>query len=43
MWVERWQREAFPAIAAEAKRVGATILFADEASLRSDYHLGTDR
>lgn len=39
--VERWQREEFPAIAAEAKRVGATILFADEASIRSDYHAGT--
>ena len=39
--VERWQQEEFPAIAAEAKRVGATILFADEASIRSDYHAGT--
>jgi hypothetical protein len=33
--VERWQKEEFPAIAAEAKRVGATILFPDEASIRS--------
>ena len=41
VWVERWQREAFPAIAAEAKRAGATLLFADEAGLRSDYHAGT--
>jgi transposase len=39
--VERWQQEEFPAIAAEARRVGATILFADEASIRSDYHAGT--
>lgn len=39
--VERWQSEEFPAIAAEAKRVGATILFGDEASMRSDHHAGT--
>jgi len=41
--VERWQQEQFPAIAAEAKRVGATVLFADEAGIRSDYHAGTTR
>jgi len=41
LWVEPWQKEEFPAIAAEAKRVGASILFADEASIRSDYHAGT--
>lgn len=39
--VERWQKEEFPAIAAEAKRLGASILFADEARIRSDYHAGT--
>ena len=39
--VERWQQEEFPGIAAEAKRMGATILFADEAGIRSDYHAGT--
>lgn len=39
--VARWQKDEFPAIAAEAKRAGATILFADEASIRSDYHAGT--
>ena len=39
--VETWQHETFPAIKAEAQRVGATILFADEASMRSDYHAGT--
>lgn len=39
--VERWQAEDFPAIAAEAKRVGATIMFGDEASMRSDHHAGT--
>ena len=39
--VERWEQEAFPAIAAEAKRVGARIFFADEAGMRSDHHAGT--
>jgi transposase len=39
--VERWQQEEFPAIVAEARRAGATILFADEAGIRSDYHAGT--
>lgn len=39
--VERWQKEEFPAIAAEARRVGASVLFADEAGIRSDYHAGT--
>jgi transposase len=39
--VERWKNVEFPAIRAEAKRVGATIWFADEAGVRSDYHAGT--
>jgi transposase len=39
--VDRWKREEFPAIKAEAAKVGATIYFADEAGLRSDYHAGT--
>lgn len=39
--VETWLREQFPAIQKEAKRVGASIFFADEASVRSDYHSGT--
>lgn len=39
--VERWERDTFPAIAAEAKRVGAKIFFADEASLGSDHPAGT--
>jgi transposase len=40
--VDRWKREEFPAIKAEAAKVGATIYFADEAAgLRSDYHAGT--
>jgi transposase len=39
--VARWEQEEFPAIAAEAKRVGARIFFADEAGMRSDHHAGT--
>src|SRR5687767_12594049 len=39
--VERWRREEFPAIRDEARKVGATIYFADEAGVRSDYHAGT--
>jgi hypothetical protein len=33
--------EEFPAIRAAAKAEGATIYFADEAGVRSDYHAGT--
>jgi hypothetical protein len=39
--VQRWHDEDFPAIRAEAKKAGATIYFADEAGIRSDYHAGT--
>ena len=39
--VARWKREEYPAIKARAAEVGATILFADEASVRTDYHAGT--
>jgi transposase len=39
--VTRWKTETYPAIRAEAARVGATIYFADEAGVRSDYHAGT--
>ncbi|WP_285488695.1 IS630 family transposase, partial [Amycolatopsis taiwanensis] len=39
--VERWKTEQFPAIRAEAKKAGATVFFADEAGIRSDYHAGT--
>lgn len=39
--VRRWKREEYPAIRAEAQRVGAPILFADESAVRSDYHAGT--
>ena len=39
--VRTWETETYPAIRAEAKRVGATIYFADESGIRSDYHTGT--
>ena len=39
--VERWKREEFPAIREQARKDGATIYFADEAGIRSDYHAGT--
>ena len=39
--VPRWKSQEFPAIRAEAKKTGATVYFADEAGVRSDYHAGT--
>jgi transposase len=39
--VQRWKEQEFPAIRAAAKAEGATIYFADEAGIRSDYHAGT--
>jgi transposase len=39
--VQQWRAERFPALQARAKAKGATILFADEAGIRSDYHVGT--
>lgn len=39
--VARWKAEEYPAIRALAAKEGATILFADEASVRTDYHAGT--
>src|SRR3954466_12231723 len=39
--VQRWKEEQFPAIRKQAKAEGATIYFADEAGVRSDYHAGT--
>jgi transposase len=39
--VERWKREEYPAIKSRAAAEGATILFSDEASVRTDYHAGT--
>lgn len=39
--VRQWVQEEYPAIAQEAKRLGAEIWFGDESGLRSDYHAGT--
>jgi transposase len=39
--VARWKDEVYPQIVAEAKKVGATVYFGDESSIRSDYHTGT--
>ena len=39
--VERWLKEEFPAIRAEAKRAKGEVWFADEAGVRSDAHSGT--
>jgi hypothetical protein len=36
--VQRWRGEQFPAIRKQAKAEGATVYFADEAGIRSDYH-----
>lgn len=34
--IERWQRETYPAIAAQARRTGAEIFFWDESGFRAD-------
>jgi len=39
--VRTWETETFPAILKQAKREGATVYFADESGIRSDYHKGT--
>jgi transposase len=39
--VARWKQEEYPATREQAAKVGATIYFADEAGVRSDYHAGT--
>jgi transposase len=39
--VSKWKREEFPAIAAAAKSAGGTVMFCDEAGIRTDYHSGT--
>ena len=39
--VDKWLTEEYPAIQKEAKKLGATIYFGDEAGIRSDYHSGT--
>lgn len=38
--VEQWRNTDFPQIRRRAKRAKATIFFADEAGIRSDYHRG---
>jgi transposase len=39
--VAAWKQTEYPAIAARAAQEGASIWFADEASIRTDYHAGT--
>lgn len=39
--VERWKMEEYPAIRKRAQEEDATILFADEAAVRTDFHAGT--
>jgi transposase len=39
--VQRWLDSDLPALRAHAKQRGAVVMFADEASMRSDYHTGT--
>jgi transposase len=39
--VRAWKEQTYPAIQAEAKAAGASILFCDEAGVRTDYHSGT--
>lgn len=38
--VRRWKEEEYPAIHAAAKAAGGSILFCDEAGVRTDYHSG---
>lgn len=39
--VHQWKTEVFPKIREQAKKDKATMYFADEAGVRSDYHSGT--
>jgi transposase len=39
--VAAWKEREYPAIAKQAKKLGATVYFADEAGIRSDHHAGT--
>lgn len=39
--VAAWKEKTFPEIQARAKKEGAVIFFADESSVRTDYHAGT--
>lgn len=40
-WGRRWVEQEYPRIKARAEQAGARIYFADEASMKSDYHSGT--
>ena len=39
--VAAWKDIEYPAIAKQARKLGATVYFADEAGVRSDHHAGT--
>lgn len=39
--VQKWIDEEYPKIRRKARKVGASIFFADEAGVRSDFHSGT--
>jgi transposase len=39
--VAEWKEKTFPRIQARARQEGAAIFFADESSVRTDYHAGT--
>jgi transposase len=39
--VAEWKEKTFPEIQARAKKEGAVIFFADESSVRTDFHAGT--
>lgn len=39
--VQQWRSDRFPEIQRRAKARGASVLFADESGIRSDYHAGT--
>lgn len=39
--VAEWKEKTFPEIQARAKKEGAAIFFADESSVRTDFHSGT--
>jgi len=39
--VKKWRETDYPALKTRAQELGAVIMYADEAGLRSDYHTGT--
>jgi hypothetical protein len=39
--VRQWETKEFSAIKQQARELEATVFFADEAGIRSDYHIGT--